>query len=356
MAARAKSEIKLVVLEVIEACNHACVHCYNYWRPRTTGDSDIARQASPLARGPVLSRSEILSLLKRVRRDTSVSWVAVSGGEPFVRKETPEIVSDLTREGFGVVIITNGTLITEDRLRRLPDSASFEITLFSVYKERHDQIAGRESFQRLLRTFALLHKHKRHLVLGFVLSKLNAVDITRTIEMGVAVGAGAIMLNRVNLSRNVMPIASELVPPLPMLREALTAADDTAAKYGIPVVLSVPIPPCLADPKDYPHLQFGWCPRGGKEAYYTIGCTGLVRPCNHSSLVLGDLRRERFGAIIASDQNRKFWAAAPVECQLCTHPLKDNCAGGCRAAAAECYGNPARIDPYVDFTFAASRA
>ena len=356
MASRAKPEIKLVVLEVTEACNHACLHCYNYWRPRTTGDSDIARPKPPFVRGRVLSRSEILSLMKKVRRDTSVSWLAVSGGEPFLRMETPEIVSDLTREGFGVVIITNGTLITEDHLRRLPESASFEITLFSVYQERHDQIAGRECFQRLLKTLALLHKYKRHLVLGFVLSKLNAVDITRTIEMGVAVGAGAIMLNRVNLSRNVMPIASELVPTLSMLREALTAADETAARYGIPVVLSVPIPPCLADPKDYPHLQFGWCPRGGKEAYYTIGCAGLVRPCNHSSLVLGDLRKQHFGAIIASDQNRDFWAGMPAECQACTHPLKDSCAGGCRAAAAECYGSPTRIDPFVDFTLAASRA
>jgi radical SAM protein with 4Fe4S-binding SPASM domain len=337
VAGKAKCEIQQVVVEVTRACNNDCLHCYNYWYP----------SRSPEKGETLLTQAEILRLIKKVQREAPLSAVALSGGEPFLRVDLPEIVCGLINAGLKVITITNGSLITPDRLRGMPRNSNFEVTLFSANQETHDFLAGRKAFNQVLAGLTLLAKEKHNFILACVLTKFNAQDITETIELGLAMGASGVMLNRINLSRHVLPKAGDLVPSAAALCDALGAADKAAAKYGISIALSVPVPPCIAEPKDFPHLHFGWCPRGGRDAYYTIGCTGLVRPCNHSSVILGDLRKQGFAEIVESAKARSFWAPIPPECIACTHPLKPFCCGGCPAAADECLGSRDRMDPFV---------
>jgi len=338
VATNPQCEIQQVVVEVTQACNNNCLHCYNYWYPS---------KSPPEGSQPILTRAEILHLVKKVQRQAPLFSVALSGGEPFLRLDLPEIVTDLTNTGLKVITISNGTLITEERLKRMPEGSTFEITLFSANRETHDLLAGRRAFDKVVANLTLLARQKCNFVLACVLTRLNLQDVTRTIELGLALGARAVMLNRINLSRHVFAQADQLVPSAVQLCDALQAADKAAAKYGITVALSVPVPPCVAEPKNFPHLHFGWCPRGSKDAYYTIGCTGLVRPCNHSSVILGDLRRQNFAEIVGGRKSRSFWAPIPPECVDCTHPLKASCCGGCPAAADECLGSRSRMDPFV---------
>jgi radical SAM protein with 4Fe4S-binding SPASM domain len=139
----------------------------------------------------------------------------------------------------------------------------------------------------------------------------------------------------------------DAVPTRQQLLEALASAELVASEYGAAVAVSVPVPPCLAEPSDYPHLHFAYCPRGNEDSYYTISHDGLMRPCNHSSVILGDLRRRRFAEVVNSDRTRAYWASEPKECAGCTHPLRATCRGGCPAAADECGGSPQHVDPFV---------
>lgn len=334
---RIRGPTENVVIEVTERCNHACAHCYNYWR--STG-----RGRGP---GDLLTVPDICELICKVKAESALRNVAVSGGEPLLRPDLPEIVAELTGLDLGVVVITNGTLLTEGLVRRFPPRTAFEITLFSANENLHNRLTGCCSFERVLENIVRLRRYGHSFVLAFVITKLNAPDVESTIRLGVALGAEGVLLNRINLSRHVMPQARQLVPARDQLRQCLSAADDFADRYEVPIMASVPIPPCVADPVDFPHLQFGWCPRGGKDAYYTIGCTGLLRPCNHSSVVLGDLCRERFSEIVNRRSTREFWAPVPRVCRQCRHPLKAKCRGGCPAAADECTGSRTQIDPFV---------
>jgi pyrroloquinoline quinone biosynthesis protein E len=295
-------------------------------------------------------------MIQRVKRDAPLTQVALSGGEPLLRKDLPEIAGDFRDEGLTSVIITNGTLLTESILDRFPAGSVFEVTLFSHKAELHNHIAGRPVFNRVLESLVRIEKHKCKFVLACVINRLNTPHVRRTIELGIALGADAVLLNRINLSRHILPLAADLVPPASALREALQAADEAAARYGIMIAVSVPIPPCVIDPRPFPHLHFGWCPRGNNEAYYTIGCTGLLRPCNHSSVILGDLRKESFQKIVSGKKTREFWAPVPRECLACPHPWKDRCRGGCPAAADECYGTRERMDPIAGFAGKAVQA
>jgi radical SAM protein with 4Fe4S-binding SPASM domain len=328
-----------VVVEVTQACHHRCLHCYNYWRQRR----------APVKDPQALSRAEILGLIRKIRRDTPLRQVGLSGGEPLLRPDLPEIATDLAAEGLGVVVITSGTLLTDELLERFPPETIFEFTLFSVDAGLHDQIAGRPgAFKKVIRGIQCAGRHNFRLAMACVINRLNAHDVLQTIELGIALKAEAVLFNRINLSGSTLPLADQLVPSVEQLRQALDAAEEAASRYGIPVAVSVPIPPCVIDISRYKHLHFGWCPRGGDGAYYTVSYNGLMRPCNHSSVILGDLRSESFVEIVTRESTRAFWQPIPSECQDCKHPLRDSCRGGCVAASHECYGTAARIDPFVE--------
>jgi PqqA peptide cyclase len=333
-----------LVVEVTQACQHACAHCYNHWRLDTP----------PVRSADTLTRTEIRDLLGKARRDAPIREVALSGGEPLLRDDLPAIVGDLVDDGFSVVVITNGRLLTGARVARFPRHTIFEVTLFSTDAVLHDRIAGRRgAFARVVAGAAHVSVQDCRLAVAVVVTSLNAHDVRRTMELGIALGADAFLLNRVNLSRTSLPIAHRLVPTAAQLQGALAAADGVARDYGAMVAVSVPVPPCVIDPEPYTHLHFGWCPRGGSDAYYTVSHDGLLRPCNHSSLVLGDVRRQGFAEIVTGDRTREFWEAVPPACRECAHPLAGVCRGGCPAASHECYGTGDRWDPFIDVAGAA---
>jgi pyrroloquinoline quinone biosynthesis protein E len=327
-----------VVVEVTEACPHACVHCYNYWR------EDRAPVFSP----DTLRRADILNVIRKIRRDAPLRVVALSGGEPLLRPDIADICTDLVNDGLRVAVITSGALLTPARTARFPAGTTFEITLFGADAGLHDRIVGRPgAFQRVLNGAACALENGCTIVVSVVLNRLNTHCTRDALELGLALGADAFLLNRINFSRLTLPDAHWLAPTREQLTHALDAAESFAVQYEAPIAVSVPIPPCVVDPAPYPHLLFGWCPRGGARAYYTVSQNGTLRPCNHSSVVLGDLREESFADIVNSRKATDFWAPVPPQCRTCEHPLRNMCRGGCPAASDECYGTRKRVDPLV---------
>ena len=333
--------LEQVVIEVTQACNHACVHCYNYW----------GAHRGPVSAPDTLSRAEILELARDLRSATNLKSVAFSGGEPTLREDMAGITADLMEDGLNVVVISNGSLLTDARLAAFPAGTGFELTLFSADAKVHDRIAGcAGAFDRVIEAAISVQQRKCRLAVACVITRLNLAGLERTVELALALGAEGILFNRINLAAPTFSKAGALVPSAAELRAALETADRIAGKSGAAISIAVPIPPCVVDPSPYHHLHFGWCPRGGQGAYYTIGYNGLVRPCNHSSVVLGDVRRKSFAEIVTSQPARAFWSAIPLECQTCTHPLRESCRGGCPASSHECLGTAERMDPFVNFS------
>lgn len=75
----------------LSGCNIACSWC----------DTRYAETEAPES----LTRAEILDRIKRYHCPT----VEITGGEPLLQKETPELICDLIREGFTVLLETNGS-------------------------------------------------------------------------------------------------------------------------------------------------------------------------------------------------------------------------------------------------------
>ncbi len=297
-----------------------------------------------------MSSEDVLALIRKIRDDIPLKQIAFSGGEPMLRKDLSNLARKLSDEGLDCAVITNGSHLNGYRLKGFPEGSIFEVPLFSADALLHDKIAGSRCFEQVTEGITKLRKYGCFFVLAFIVTSLNAKDTARTISLAIALGAEAVMLNRVNISRHFKNKPHAILPSAADLRESLHQANDAAAAYGISVAVSVPIPACIIDISEFPNLHFGWCPRGNEDSYYTVGVGGMLRPCNHTSVILGDLNNNSFSDIINSQRSKDFWAPVPSECLDCTNEYKDLCRGGCPAAADEYYGTSYKMDPYVELS------
>jgi len=108
---------------------------------------------------------------------------------------------------------------------------------------------------------------------------------------------------------------------------------------------SIPLPPCLVDVSPYPNVNFGFCAAGGKNAYFTLDPMGFVRPCNHTTTVLGNLLEQPFRRLARSRTLKDFVAARPAFCAGCAKG--STCMGGCKAAAEVCGGDLRACEPFL---------
>lgn len=328
------------VVELTRRCNHACSYCYTAWGAPGLYPGSVRDQAS---------LDHVQQTIATLCDQAPVTSIALSGGEPLMRDDLAQIVTFIRDRGVNPVVITNGTLMTEARADELGACSVFEVTLLSDRKEIHDQIVRRAgAWEQAVDGIANLAQRKMKFVVAFIATKRNAADLRQTAELAIALGADALMYNRLNLGAFNSRWADDLLPTPDMIRDNLATLDALAATYGLPVTVSVVVEPCVVDTRPYHNIAFGWCPLGGEKSYFTIDPVGNIRVCNHSPTILGNIHRDRFADIYYHHPFvRDFRESLPDECAGCPPDLLSLCRGGCKAAAEQVYGTTRRVDPFV---------
>jgi radical SAM protein with 4Fe4S-binding SPASM domain len=337
-----KPHLQSLIVELTQRCNHACLHCYNVW------------QGEPFPQYPrgELDTQGMLSLLGKALDETDCHHVTLTGGEPLLRADLDLLLDFLRARHVLVTIISNGRLLTEARIPSLLERgvALFELPLLSHRREIHDQLsAAPGAWDLVLSAMAHLRLNHGQVVTAFVATRKNINDLYETIKLAFAFGARGLMLNRFNPGGRGRLHLPELLPTVAQVRQALAVAESASQEFGIPISCSIPIQPCLIDISAYPHLGFGFCAAGTERAYYTLDPLGNVRPCNHSTTILGNLLTETFGDIISPENMHGFTASLPAHCLPCEQ--RNTCQGGCKAAAQVCYGSPTEIEPFLRQAF-----
>lgn len=134
-------------LEITARCNNNCRHCYINVpaddRSVRTGEltpADISRIAGEAA-------------------SLGAVWCLVTGGEPLLRDDFPEIFLGLKRKGLLVSVFTNATLIREDHIRlfRKYPPRDIEVSVYGVTRATYERITRRTgSFDAFTRGLDLL--------------------------------------------------------------------------------------------------------------------------------------------------------------------------------------------------------
>ncbi|MGE0142165.1 MAG: GTP 3',8-cyclase MoaA [Planctomycetota bacterium] len=148
-------------LSVTDRCNLRCGYCM------------------PEAEYVWLPRAELLDFAELVRlvgvfRCLGVDAVRLTGGEPLLRKDLPELVAQIARahEGVPIALTTNGTLLaslaTELRAAGL---TRITVSLDSLDPSRFARLSGRDALDSVLAGIAAAR------AAGFAKLKINTVAI-----------------------------------------------------------------------------------------------------------------------------------------------------------------------------------
>lgn len=123
-----------------------------------------------------------------------VAIVLLTGGEPFARKDLPEIIRAFESRGVHVRMQTNG-FATEDQIARAIEAGGHDISisLDSLRPDRQDHINGgfNKSWHQALKSISLFTKHlpleNSFASLGCVLQPDNVGDIEDVVRFGTAI-------------------------------------------------------------------------------------------------------------------------------------------------------------------------
>jgi len=329
---RRRANLRHFVLELTPYCNQKCVYCYNVWKHNIypTGQLDL---------------SDWEEIILRLRKQTKVKLVSISGGEPLLYPHLYELIEFIKAQGLDVNLLTNGSLLDEPRAERLVKLgvSVFEIPLISHDRNIHRNLKGADDFDRVVEGIANIGHFGGRVVTVFVATNDNIHTLGQTMELGIVLGSRGVMFNRIN------PACQEhieLMPTVEDLKSAFSFLNRFGEEFSYPILCSVPVPPCVINMKNYSSISHGYCPSGNEHSYYTIDFLGNVRVCNHSPVVLGNLLEESFSEINNNAFVEKFKTIVPDDCASCQY--SDICKGGCRASAQVCFGEMRDNDPFVE--------
>lgn len=139
-------ELCYLFWECTSRCNIACLHCGS--------DCKIIEDA------PDMPAEDFLRVVKSVSEKFNPSkvMIVISGGEPLVRKDLPEVGTKLKEMGFPWGMVSNGYAMTPELFRTLREAGLRSATIsLDGMKEHHDWLRGRAgSFERAVEAVRLL--------------------------------------------------------------------------------------------------------------------------------------------------------------------------------------------------------
>lgn len=328
-------------LELTRNCNNHCGYCYNAWRaPELQYAKDEQGE---------MTIAEIKWTILKLMEEVPVTTVVLSGGEPTLRADLPEIVQFLRSQGLGAQIITNGTNLTESLVDATVSGSTYQVSLLSWRREVHDRLTGHPgAWDAVVDGMTNVHLAGGHMIAVFVATRQNFADIGPTVHLAMMLGANSLLYNRINVGAANLHHSEELFLTPAMVEENLRVLDEIAAATEFPISTGVVIEPCMVDIDLYPHIRFNWCSLAGEQSTLIVDPSGNFRICEHSSVVLGNVRRDSVRDIYEHHTYvEAFRTSWPTECANCDNALKESCRGGCKAAAEQAYGTFARVEPFV---------
>lgn len=313
--------LQSVSIRLTRSCNLRCKQCYSF---------------SAKALPDELSAAEYRRIFGELRL-LGVLRIFFTGGEPFLRADTAEILRDANTEGFAVYISSNGTCLDEavfGQLAKLDHLRSFQISLDGL-EHTHDRIRGANgTFQKAVRTLKegckLLHTPLK--VAVCTLLPENVREILELVDVVEDTGADAfclVPLYPIKRSAELQDLETE---EKSRIFECLAARPHSKTKIGILA------PPALI-PKALRSRELGCGYICSFPSILGIDSNGDVAPCDgllsRDEFRLGNVRHAGLRSLWDHPTMLKLRDISCSNltgvCKRCCH-LKF-CVGGCRARA-----------------------
>ena len=152
-------------------CNNACRHCW------------VSIPANSPERENELPFDQITRIVDEARTMGCRKW-AISGGEPMLRPDFPEIFDYMTGKSASYSLNTNGTLINAQIARLMKRKGTKMVALYGATAAVHDHITRTPgSFEATLRGFAYLKEAGAGFIVQLIPMKDNYGQFSEMIRL-----------------------------------------------------------------------------------------------------------------------------------------------------------------------------
>jgi heme b synthase len=340
----ASPPLRMVAWEITRGCNLSCLHCR-----ALSGEGPYPGE---------LTTEECLGLVDDIASFAD-PIIILTGGEPMMRPDVYRIAEYGTGKGLRMVLATNGTLLNEERARRLVSAGirRISISLDGADPETHDQFRGvKGSFDGGLRGIRSAKKVGLEFQINTTVTRHNLHQIPQILDLAVDLGAAAYHLFLLVPTGRGKDLQGQAISSHDY-EEVLNWFYDQ--RDHVPLHLKVTCAPhyyrilrqrAQREGKTVTMEHYGLdaVTRGclGGVSFCFISSTGRVQPCGYLELDCGNVRDESLESIWANcrvfkdlrdDSNYKG------KCGYCEY--RKVC-GGCRARAFETTGDYLAEEPY----------
>lgn len=171
-----------VLWEITNTCNYHCSYCIF--------SSEAKKYENEL------TTKEVKQAIKDLK-ENNFTYIKFTGGEPFTRKDMPEILEYASKLGFDMDISTNASLITDEIAKKLK-SINFpmvHVSLDGNNKNSHEYVRGENTFERTLRGIRYLTNNNIYTRIGTVIYKQNEDKLEEIVKLAIELKANEIIFS-----------------------------------------------------------------------------------------------------------------------------------------------------------------
>ncbi len=165
-------DVPHAVLDILRGCNITCPGCYNDRPPDAKSLADIAAELD-----------QLLSLRR-------LHTVTLSGGDPLLHPELPEIVRLVKSRGVKVAILSNGLLADDEHLPTLKAAGLDILFLHIQSNQRRADLPGTPTWEKVSslreRKCELAARHGLDVGLSVIAYQSSLDELRRTVEQVIA--------------------------------------------------------------------------------------------------------------------------------------------------------------------------
>lgn len=282
-----------LMLEVTSSCNFDCIHCYCPRRHPESSD---------------LSFDEICRLIDYISHN-GVKQLTITGGEPFLRQDLNDIITNAVEKGLQVTVFSNGFLISDAIAKNMQSlNVNFQISLHGSSAAIHDSICQTNgAFDKAIGAIQLLITNGVPVSIMTTLMKENIHDMVNISQLCFSLGvtqwqaAEFIPVEKArhfqSIDQHVLYEAFRLVGgPSPAL------CDSTACGVGFIKI--------------------------------AVLSNGDIVPCEVTRIKIGNIRQNDLLTVFFNSELLNEYRHSTVEfineCTACN--MKESCRGGCKAS------------------------
>lgn len=181
-------------LQLTYRCNFTCQIC-DFWKNEYDKQNELT--------------FEDIRLIGKKLSKLGTLIISLAGGEPLMREDLCDIITELRRANHFPILITNGWFVDDAKARDLQRAGLQEISVSVDYAspEKHDQQRGKKgAWDRAIHALELLQKHRRdprnrvHMI--SVLLDDNLEEIEEMIRLSKSLGV-TYMVNLYSWNRGI---------------------------------------------------------------------------------------------------------------------------------------------------------